>query len=124
MTIEDQLKNFILSHYRSVRAFTTQFDIPYSTVDNIFKRGISGTGIQTILKVFGALNLDVESIESGTLKEKQDVHSKKIKKLDIPKDAEREIRDAAELLTSLNPDDFKVAMQMIRALVKNNDSDN
>lgn len=68
MTIEEQLKKHILSQYRSVRAFTQSIGIPYSTVDTMFKRGIGGTGISTVIKIFHALNLDVESIETGCLK--------------------------------------------------------
>ena len=70
MTIEEQLKTIILDRYKSVRAFTQQIDIPYSTVDTIFKRGIYGTGVSTILKLFQTLDLDVESISTGELKPK------------------------------------------------------
>lgn len=70
MTIEEQLKKIILDRYKSVRAFTQEIDIPYSTVDTIFKRGIYGTGVSTILKLFQTLDLDVESISTGELKPK------------------------------------------------------
>lgn len=70
MTIEEQLKTRILDRYKSVRAFTQEIDIPYSTVDTLFKRGIYGTGVSTILKIFQALDLDVESISTGELKVK------------------------------------------------------
>ena len=70
MTIEEQLKKIILDRYKSVRAFTQAVDIPYSTVDTMFKRGIYGTGVSTILKLFQALDLDVESISTGELKPK------------------------------------------------------
>lgn len=68
MTIEEQLKNIILEHYKSVRAFTQEIGIPYSTMDTIFKRGIGGTGVNTVLKIFKTLNLDVESIATDELK--------------------------------------------------------
>lgn len=67
MTIEEQLKKEILSKYRSIRAFTTMIDIPYSTLDSVFKRGISNAGVSTMLKVFNAVDLDIESIATGTL---------------------------------------------------------
>ena len=67
MTIEEQLKNEILNNYRSVRAFTQKIDIPYSTLDTIFKRGIGGAGINTVLKIFNELSLDIESIDKGVL---------------------------------------------------------
>lgn len=73
MTLEEQLKAEILSKYKSVRAFTQQFGISYSTLDSIFKRGIKNAGIDTILKIFGALNIDIESVKSGSLKHLTDI---------------------------------------------------
>lgn len=71
MTIEEQLKAAILLKYKSIRAFTTVNDIPYSTLDSALKRGISNAGIVTMLKVFTALDLDIESIQTGTLRNRQ-----------------------------------------------------
>lgn len=68
MTIEEQLKQEILSRYKSVRAFTTTIGIPYSTLDSVFKRGISNAGVSTMIKVFHALGLDIESIHDGELR--------------------------------------------------------
>ena len=73
MTIEEQLKKHILSQYKSVRAFTQAVNIPYSTVDTMFKRGIGGTGINTVMKIFHTLNLDIESIETGCLNSISDI---------------------------------------------------
>lgn len=70
MSIEDQLKCEILSRYKSIRAFTVENNIPYTTVDSIFKRGIMTAGIGTTLNIFGALDLDIESIKTGTLAHK------------------------------------------------------
>lgn len=67
MTIEEQLKNEILNNYKSIRAFTQKIDIPYSTLDTIFKRGIGGAGVNTVLKIFNELSLDIESIDKGVL---------------------------------------------------------
>ena len=63
MNVENQLKEEILSRYKSVRAFTQMNDLPYSTVDSIFKRGLSNAGVATIIKIFNALDLDIESIQ-------------------------------------------------------------
>lgn len=71
MTVEEQLKAEILKQYKSVRAFTTEIGIPYTTLDSVFKRGIAKAGIGTMIKVFDALNLDIESIPSGVLKTKK-----------------------------------------------------
>ena len=67
-SIEEQLKQEILSQYRSVRAFTQAIGLPYSTVDNIFKRGIGGTAVTTVAKVFRALGLELDSISQRTLR--------------------------------------------------------
>lgn len=68
MTVEEQVKSLILQKYKSVRAFTQAIEVPYSTIDSMLKKGIAGTGIQTVLKVCHALEIDVDSIESGTIK--------------------------------------------------------
>ena len=67
MTLEEQLKQIILNRYKSIRAFTVAIDIPYSTLDSVFKRGIVNSGIGTVSKVFSALGLDLDSIQTGTL---------------------------------------------------------
>ena len=71
MTIEEQLKEEILRQYKSVRAFTTQNEIPYSTLDSVFKRGIENAGLGKMLKVFDSLGLDIESIQTGVLAKKE-----------------------------------------------------
>ena len=68
MNIEEQLKQIILERYKSVRAFAQTFDIPYSTLDSVLKRGIQNAGIGTIIKIFDALDLDIESIKENNLK--------------------------------------------------------
>jgi len=70
MNIEEQLKREILMKYRSIRAFTMQLEIPYSTLDSVFKRGVANAGVSTMIKVFNALDLDIESIQSGILQHK------------------------------------------------------
>lgn len=65
MSVEEQLKQLILSNYKSVRAFTLKTQLPYSTVDNIFKRGIGGTAVTTVVKICDALNITVEGITRG-----------------------------------------------------------
>lgn len=71
MTVEEQLKSEILSRYKSIAAFTSAIGVPNSTLNSVFKRGISNAGISTMIKVFDALDLDVESIQTGTLEKKQ-----------------------------------------------------
>ncbi len=75
MTVEEQLKQEILKQYKSVRAFTTEIGIPYTTLHSVFTRGIANAGIETMLKVFDALGLDIESVPTGTLRKKKNEKS-------------------------------------------------
>lgn len=71
MTIEDKLKCVILEKYKSIRAFTKIIDIPYSTIDTMFKRGINGTSVITIIKICKALNIDTDALFDNEIKDKQ-----------------------------------------------------
>ena len=39
-TSEDLLRELILSKYKSIREFTNEIGMPYTTVDSLLKRGI------------------------------------------------------------------------------------
>lgn len=67
MAIEEDLKEFILYRYGSVRAFCMKYEIPYSTVVNIFKRGIGGLGLQTAQKICDCLGIDVDGLSRGII---------------------------------------------------------
>lgn len=71
MSAEEQLKQEILSKYKSIRAFTTAINIPYSTLDSVFKRGITNAGVSTMIRVFDALDLDIESVQDNCLRHRQ-----------------------------------------------------
>ena len=49
MEFENALKTVIKEKYGSVRAFSQSIGMPYSTIDNIFKRGIMGVSVQVCL---------------------------------------------------------------------------
>ena len=70
MSVEEDLKQFILQRYKSLRAFTQEIEIPYSTVDTMFKRGIQGAGVGNVLKICRALDIDVEALDEGIIKPK------------------------------------------------------
>ena len=71
MTKEEQLKAIILTKYKSINAFAVSLNISPSTVNSVLRRGIDGASIQVMLKVFDALDLDIESARTDTLKEKK-----------------------------------------------------
>ena len=67
MTIEEQLKSEIKRQFGTIRAFTTELGISYSTLDSALKRGIANAGVSTMIRVFQALHLDIENIARGDL---------------------------------------------------------
>lgn len=64
---EQQLRDEILKNFRSVRAFCSAYEIPYSTVDNIFRRGLSGVTISTAIQICDTLGLDIEAFSQGRI---------------------------------------------------------
>ena len=62
MSTEYRLKEYILSKYKSVRAFSIEANIPYSTLDNIFKRSIKGASLYNITQICNALNIDINKL--------------------------------------------------------------
>lgn len=52
------LKKEILKHYKSVRAFCLDMDIPYSTLVTALDRGIEGMAYGTVLRMCEKLSLN------------------------------------------------------------------
>ena len=67
MSTEEKLKNYILSRYRSVREFTTRYDIPYSTLSSVFTRGINNSSISNIIKLCKALGISTDELAEGRI---------------------------------------------------------
>lgn len=68
MPIEQELKDYILGKYKSVRAFSEATGIPYSTIDSILKRGIGGSSVSNVIKICRALEIDADALGEGELK--------------------------------------------------------
>ena len=62
MTPEEKLRDLILAKYKSLRAFTQECNISYSTVNSMLLRGIAGAGVSTVLKVCQSLDISVEDL--------------------------------------------------------------
>lgn len=67
MTIEEQLKQFIKDRYGSVRAFALKHNFPYSSVANIFSRGIGTLGLQAAANICDCLNIDIDGLARGII---------------------------------------------------------
>ena len=65
--IEKQLKSLILSKYKSIREFSNEISMPYSTLDSIFKRGVSNASITNIIKICRKLDISADKLGVGEL---------------------------------------------------------
>lgn len=70
MTREEMLKNYILSEYKSIRDFAMKTDIPYSTIDNILKRGIMRASVSSVFRICDRLGIEVEALVNCQIKQK------------------------------------------------------
>ncbi len=64
---EDKLREHILSKYKSIREFTVEIGMPYSTIDSIFKRGIRKASVDNIIKICDFLNISTDSLINGEI---------------------------------------------------------
>ena len=67
MTIEDKLKSYILTRYKSIREFTQIADMSYSTFDSILKRGINNSSISSVIKICKVLGISVDELADGNI---------------------------------------------------------
>jgi len=58
MTREQKLRNMILDHYKSLRQFALEADIPYSTLMTLLSRDIGGASFDVVVKICKKLDLD------------------------------------------------------------------
>ena len=65
--VETKLKVLILTRYKSIREFAVAINIPYSTIDNILKRGIDTTSITNIFKICKKLDISVDALSEGEI---------------------------------------------------------
>lgn len=67
MTIEEKLKAYILTKYRSMREFTQSIGIPYSTMTTILKRGIENSNVLNIIKICQELEISADELAAGRI---------------------------------------------------------
>lgn len=67
MTIEEKIKELILSKYRSVREFTQAIEMPYSTFSTIMSRGIENSSVTNVIKICKALGISADGVAEGKI---------------------------------------------------------
>lgn len=68
--VEEQLKEYILSQYGNVKAFSTEAGIPNSTINTIFRRGILNSTVGSVILIANALNISVDALVEGKISPK------------------------------------------------------
>lgn len=67
MTIEEKLKDLILLRYKSIREFSILIDMPYTTIDSIFRRGVGNSSVSNIIKICKALGISADELADGKI---------------------------------------------------------
>lgn len=67
MTIEEKLKDLILSRYKSIREFCIKIDMPYSTMDSMFRRGIGNSSVSNVITVCKELRISADELAEGRI---------------------------------------------------------
>lgn len=67
MTLEEQLKQEIITQHGSVSSFSKSIGLSNSTVDSILTRGIYNSGVGKVMQIFDSLGIDTESISVGRI---------------------------------------------------------
>ncbi len=82
-SIEAQLKDIILTKYKSLLSFTKTIGLPYSTLDSVFKRGVNNTSVTTIIKICQALGISTDKLAQGEIVYIENLSQPKINNLVI-----------------------------------------
>lgn len=65
MNREQMLRNLILDRYPSLRQFSKEADIPYSTLMTILSRGVGGASFDAVIQICKKLGVDPLNISDG-----------------------------------------------------------
>ena len=66
MSRELRLRNLILDKYPSLRQFSVEADIPYSTLMTLLSRDIGSASFDTVIKICKTLDVKPEEFYSNT----------------------------------------------------------
>lgn len=91
MTIEDKLKAYIMTKYRSLREFTQTIGIPYSTMTTILKRGIANSNVLNIIKICQELEISADELAAGKIVPIAPIDSNPVKIEDIISNAKQQL---------------------------------
>lgn len=117
MTVEEKLKAFILSRYKSIREFTIEADIPYTTVKSILDRGIGNSSVSSVIKICKALNISADGLANGDIVSRFKVNPAESADVrDIVNDAKTKLSHVQHLTIDGRDIDIELAEPIIDAL--------
>lgn len=67
MSIEEQVHEYIIAHYGSIRAFALQMGRAPTTVGAFFNRGFNNSSFTNILQLCQALHISVDALANGEI---------------------------------------------------------
>ena len=67
MTIEEKIKDLIISRHKSLRAFVHTTDLSYSTVDSILRRGVANSSLTNVFKLCDALEISADELGNNKI---------------------------------------------------------
>ena len=67
MTIEDKLKNLIISKYGNLSNFSKEVDMPNSTLATIMKNGIHKANVTNIIKICKTLGISTDELAKNRI---------------------------------------------------------
>lgn len=67
MTTEEKLRQYILTKYKSLREFSQEIEMPYSTLNTIMNKGIEKSSVNKIIKICHALNISTDDLVQGKI---------------------------------------------------------
>ena len=70
MAIENELKSLIINKSKSIRQFSSEVDIPATTIQSILNNGVENAGVKKMTKICNYLGLDIDALADGYIKEK------------------------------------------------------
>ena len=105
VTREDYIKSLIKSHGYTLKAFSQQIAMPYTTLLSILNGSIGGAAMDNVLKICNALSIRIEDLEQ--ISETGSISGKRWK------DESEEIDEHLAKLVHDLPPDKKIALKIL-----------
>ena len=76
MTIEERLRDMIIDHSGTVKAFADEINVPYGTLDSILRRGIQTAKITNIISICKKLDISADALADGKIMPLTEIRAK------------------------------------------------